>query len=95
MVGYGYIGLPDRGGNGPFAVLDPYDLLGVMSHAEHRRHELGATEASFEVALHNRTAVDHLLGRGYRMDAFMTMICSSEPFGSFDRYLFCAPGLIL
>jgi len=58
-------------------------------------NELGATEASFEVALHNRTAIDHLLGRGYQMDAFMTLICSSEPFGSFDRYLFCAPGLIL
>ena len=95
VMGYGYIGLPDRGGNGPFAVLDPPDLLGVMSHAERRRHELGATETSFEVALHNRTAVDHLLGRGYRMDVFMTLICSSEPFGSFDRYLFCAPALIL
>ena len=74
VVGYGYVGLPDRGGNGPFAALDPSDLLGVMSHAERRRHELGATEASFEVALHNRTAIDHLLGRGYRMDAFMTLI---------------------
>ena len=95
IVGYGYVGLPDRGGNGPFAVLDPSDLLGVVSHAERRRNELGATDASFEVALHNRTAVDYLLGRGYRMDAFMTLICSSEPFGSFDRYLFCAPGLIL
>ena len=95
VVGYGYVGLPDRGGNGPFAVLDPLDLPAVLSHAERRRHELGAAEASFEVALHNRIAVDHLLGRGYRMDGFMTLICSSEPFGRFEQYLFCAPALIL
>ncbi|HYI67079.1 MAG TPA: hypothetical protein VEW95_09165 [Candidatus Limnocylindrales bacterium] len=66
-----------------------------MSHAERRRHELGAPEAFFEVALHNRVAIDHLLGRGYRMDAFMTLLCSSQPFGRFEQYLFCAPGLIL
>ena len=95
VVGYGYVGLPDRGGNGPFAVLDASDLPAVMSHAERRRHELGADEASFEVALHNRNAIDHLLGRGYRMDTFMTLVCSSEPFGRFEQYLFCAPGLIL
>lgn len=95
MVGYGYVARPGRAGNGPFAVLEASDLPAVMSHAERRRHELGADETEFEVALHNRTAVDHLLGRGYRMDAFMTLVCSSEPFGRFDRYLFCAPALIL
>ena len=95
VVGYGYVALPQRGGNGPFAVLDQTDLAAVMTHAERRRHELGAPEAFFEVALHNRVAIDHLLGRGYRMDAFMTLLCSSEPFGRFEQYLFCAPGLIL
>jgi len=95
VVGYGYVSLPDRGGNGPFAVLDPADLPGLLSHVERRRHELGAEKTEFEVALHNRTAVEHLLGRGYRMDPFMTLVCSSEPFGRFDRYLFCGPALIL
>ena len=95
MVGYGYVARPGRAGNGPFVVLEASDLPAVMSHAERRRHELGADETEFEVALHNRTALDHLLGRGYRMDAFMTLVCSSEPFGRFDRYLFCAPALIL
>jgi GNAT superfamily N-acetyltransferase len=95
VVGYGYVARPGRAGNGPFAVLEASDLPAVMSHAERRRHELGADETEFEVALHNRTALDHLLGRGYRMDAFMTLVCSSEPFGRFDRYLFCAPALIL
>lgn len=95
VVGYGYVGLPDRAGNGPFAVLDPTDLPAVLSHVERRRHELGAEKTEFEVALHNRIAVEHLLGRGYRMDSFMTLFCSSEPFGRFDRYLFCGPALIL
>lgn len=95
VVGYGYVARPERGGNGPFAVLDQSDLPAVMSHAERRRHELGAPEAFFEVALHNRVAIDHLLGRGYRMDSFMILLCSSRPFGRFEQYLFCAPGLIL
>ena len=94
-VGYGYVGLPGTGGNGPFAVTDPSDLPAAMSHAEGRRHQLGAPETAFEVALHNEVAVGHLLGRGYRMDPFMTLLCSSEPFGRFDRYLFCGPALIL
>ena len=95
VVGYGYVSPPDRAGNGPFAVLDPMDLPAVMTHAERRRHELGAAETEFEVALHNRIAIDHLFARGYRMDTFTTLICSSEPFGRFEQYLFCAPALIL
>jgi GNAT superfamily N-acetyltransferase len=95
LVGYGYVARPDRSGNGPYAVLDPADLPAVLSHAERRRHELGATETEFEVALHNEVAIAHLLGRGYRMDTFMTLVCSSQPFGQFDRYLFCGPALIL
>jgi GNAT superfamily N-acetyltransferase len=94
-VGYGYVGRPDRWGNGPYAVLDPADLPAALTHAERRRHDLGAEEIEFEVALHNRGAVEHLLGRGYRMDPFMTLVCSSEPFGQFDRYVFCGPALIL
>jgi GNAT superfamily N-acetyltransferase len=95
VVGYGYVGRPGRSGNGPYAVLEPSDLPAAMLHAEGRRHELGAEETEFEVALHNEVAVEHLLGRGYRMDTFMTLVCSSEPFGSFDRYLCCGPALIL
>jgi GNAT superfamily N-acetyltransferase len=95
MVGYGYVALPERGGTGPFAVLDAVDLPAVLSHAERRRHQLGAEDASFEVPLHNRAAIDHLLGRGYRMDPFMTLVCSSAPFGNFDRYLMCGPALVL
>jgi len=95
VVGYGYVSLPGRAGNGPFAVLDASDLPAVMAHAERRRHDLGAEETEFEVALHNRIAIDHLLGRGYRIDTFLTLICSSEPFGRFEQYLFCAPALIL
>lgn len=95
VVGYGHVGLPDGGGNGPFAMLEPTDLPAALSHAERRRHELGAAETAFDVAMHNQVAVEHLLDRGYRMDPFLTLICSSEPFGTFDRYVFCAPALTL
>lgn len=95
VVGYGYVALPGRAGNGPFAVVEASDLPAVMAHAERRRHDLGADETEFEVALHNRVAIDHLLGRGYKMDTFLTLICSSKPFGRFEQYLFCAPALIL
>ena len=94
-VGYGYVARPDRSGSGPFAVLEPDDLPAAMLHAEGRRQELGAEETDFEVPLHNRAAIDHLLSRGYRMDNFMTLLCSSEPFGRFDRYVCCRPALIL
>ena len=76
-------------------LVEAINDLAVMAHAERRRHELGAAETAFEVALHNRAAVDHLLARGYRMDPFLTLVCSSAPFGRFDRYLFCSPALTL
>ena len=95
VVGYGYVGVGEGRGTGPFAVLEPADLPAVLSHAERRSQELGISECSFDIAMHNRAAVDHLLDRGYRMDPFLTLICSSQPFGQFDRYVFCAPAFTL
>jgi GNAT superfamily N-acetyltransferase len=94
-VGYGYVGRPDADGAGPFAVLDPTDLVPLLVHVEDRRHALGAPDAAFEVPLHNGVAAQHLLGRGYRIDPFFTYVCSDVPFGQFDRYLFCSPALVL
>jgi GNAT superfamily N-acetyltransferase len=95
VIGYGYVGLPDSAGSGPFAVLDTADLPTVMTHAESRRAELGAADLSFEVPLDNRLAIEHLLGRGYRMDQFQTLLLTSEPMRPLDGYLFTGPPLIM
>lgn len=95
IVGYGYVGLPGGAGSGPFAVLDPADLPAVMAHAESRRSELGASDIAFEVPLSSRVAVDHLLGRGYRMDQFLTLLLTSEPVRPLDGYVFTGPPLIM
>jgi GNAT superfamily N-acetyltransferase len=95
VVGYGYVGLPDGSGSGPFAVLDPADLPAAMAHAESRRAELGASDLSFEVPLNNGLAIDYLLARGYRMDQFLTLLLTSEPMRPLDGYLFTGPPLIL
>jgi GNAT superfamily N-acetyltransferase len=94
VIGYGYIGLPDGAGSGPFAVLDPADLPAAIAHAESRRVELGASDLAFEVPLDNRVALDFLLARGYRMDQFLTLLLASEPLRT-DGYLFTGPPLIL
>jgi GNAT superfamily N-acetyltransferase len=95
VVGYGYVGLPDGAGSGPFAMLDPADLPAALTHAESRRAALGATDVTFDVGLDNGTAVRHLLGRGYRMDQFQTLLLSSAPLGPLDGYAFTGPPLIL
>jgi GNAT superfamily N-acetyltransferase len=95
VAGYGYVGLPQGAGSGPFAATDAADLPALMAHAESRRAELGAADMAFDVALNNRAAITHLLARGYRMDQFQTLLLSSAPLGSLDGYLFTGPPLIL
>jgi GNAT superfamily N-acetyltransferase len=95
VAGYGYVGLPNGAGSGPFAATDPADLPALMAHAESRRAELGATDIAFDVALSNQLAMAHLLGRGYRIDQFQTLLLSSAPLGSLDGYVFTGPPLIL
>lgn len=85
-VGYGYLGVR----NGPFALLDPNDFPAVLAHAE---SEAAANGRDFgvEVPMVNRTAVDYLLGRGFRMDSFMAILMSDTPFGRFENYIATSP----
>lgn len=94
-VGYGYVGLPDGAGSGPFAVLEAADLPAAMAHAESRRLELGASDISFEVPLNSQLALGYLLARGYKMDQFLTLLLTSEPMRPLDGYLFTGPPLIM
>ncbi|MDQ2854457.1 MAG: hypothetical protein M3R32_06310 [Chloroflexota bacterium] len=43
----------------------------------------------------NEIAMRHLLGQGYRMDTFLTLLLSSRPFGQFDRFIGFGPPIVL
>jgi len=89
-VGYGYLG-PS---SGPFALLNDADFSAVLAHAETeaavRGHRFGV-----EVPLINRAAVDYLLARDYRMDAFFAHFMSDTSFGRFENYIPPSPPFFL
>ncbi|MFC1922606.1 GNAT family N-acetyltransferase [Chloroflexota bacterium] len=86
-VGYGYLGLR----NGPFALLDKADFPAVLAHAESQAHIQGRKEFGLEVPTINQVAVDYLLGRGFRMDAFMAVMMNDKPFARFKNYILTSP----
>lgn len=86
-VAYGYLGRF----MGPFAAYAAADLPGALAHAEAAWHAQGHTRIGFELPLINHTAVDYLLGRGYRLEDFFAFFMSSVPFGRFENYVFTSP----
>jgi GNAT superfamily N-acetyltransferase len=91
-VAMGFIG---QVGSGPVVALDPNDQTAVLLHLEGRAHALGREKLGFEVPSVNEVALRHLLGRGYRIDTFLTLLLSSRPFGQFDRFIGFAPPFVL
>jgi GNAT superfamily N-acetyltransferase len=92
FIGLGFIG---PSGTGPIAALDPADQAAILVHLEARAKALGRSEVSFEVPMINEVAMRHLLSRRYRMDAFLTLLLSSRPFGQFDRFMGFSPPFFL
>jgi len=93
IVGYGYAP-PIPGWGGPYAALDPADLPRLLADAETRAHRAGHPEVSFDVALTNRAAIDHLLGRGYQLQAFPMIFFADAELGQLDRYVFFSPSFL-
>lgn len=91
VAGYGYAGRR----NGPFALLDPADFPAVLAYAERRAWKQGREDFRLEVPTINRHALDYLIGRGFRMDSFITLIMSDEPFGRFENYIVTDPPFFL
>jgi GNAT superfamily N-acetyltransferase len=89
-VGYGYLG-PS---NGPFALIDASDFPAVLAHAE-REAAKNNREFGIEVPMINQTAVDYLLGRGFKMDWFLAIFMSDIPFGKFENYIVSSPPFFL
>jgi hypothetical protein len=85
-VGYGYVG----SSNGPFAMLDGDDFPAILAHAEREAVD-GGYEFGVEVPMINRTAVNYLLARGFRLDSFFAFVMSDAPFGKFENYIFTSP----
>ncbi len=90
-VGYGYVGLH----SGPFALLEARDFPCVLAHAETEAARQGRERFGVEVPMLNRAAVDHLLGRGFEIDAFFSLLMTDAPFGQFENYLLTSPPFFL
>ena len=86
-VGYGYVGKR----SGPFALLDAADFPAVLAHAETEAAAQGHTHFGMEVPMINRAAVDYLLARAFRVDAFIATLMQDQPFGRFENYVITSP----
>jgi GNAT superfamily N-acetyltransferase len=91
-VGYGFV---SERGFGPYLALDAAYMPAVLAQAETRAHQLGATNMYFILPGHNAHGMRHLLGRGFKIDPFITLFMSDRAFGQFDRYAIFTPQLIL
>lgn len=87
VVGYGYL----AAGTGPVALLETRDFPAVMAHAERAALARGDSEVGFEIPMINRAAVEYLLARKYKLDAFYTFFMSDAEFGKFENYVFTSP----
>jgi GNAT superfamily N-acetyltransferase len=90
LVGYGYVGR-DSGRCGPFLAADAADLIPMLADAEARAVRAGVESVGFWVPLSNVTAVQHLLGRGYRLDRFLAALFADRPIDGLDRYVVTSP----
>ena len=93
VVGSAFLG--KRGAIGPVAASHPDHLPAILDHVERRAAELEIEEVALEVPMVNEVAMRHLLGRGFKMDTFLTLLMSNRPFGQFDRFLGLSPPFVL
>jgi GNAT superfamily N-acetyltransferase len=93
VVGSAFLG--PRGAIGPVAASHPDHLPAILDHVERRAAELEIEEVALEVPMVNEVAMRHLLGRGFKMDTFLTLLMSNRPFGQFDRFLGLSPPFVL
>lgn len=91
-AGYAFIHLR---GVGPIAASDPGDLPAILDTVLRRCVEIGVETVSFEVPMSNGIALRHLLGRGLRIDPFLTLLLSNREFGQMDRYISYSPPIFL
>ena len=91
-IGYAFV---SRGGVGPIGALDPADLPPILDEVLRRASLAGLETVTFEVPMSNGVALRHLLGRGLRIDPFLTILLSNRDFGRMDRYVANSPPIFL
>lgn len=75
-VGYGYVSFH----SGPFALLDEADFPRVLAHAENVAAAQGLESFGVDVPMLNRTAIDYLFGRGFKLSPFFCFyMCDAHP----------------
>ena len=90
-VGYAHLGKS----TGPIALLDPADFPAVLARAETEAAERGDADFGMSLPLVNKSAVDHLLGRGFQLEPFTVLLFSNQPFGRFESYVISSPDFFL
>jgi hypothetical protein len=90
-VGYGYVAQL----SGPFVAIDPAAMTGLLAYAEQTAYMLDLAEFGLDVPMHNHTAVDYLLGRGYRLSPFFCHLLCDDPGLDVRRQLLMAPMIAL
>ncbi len=89
-VAYAYHPARPSWGN-PIAALDPADLPVLLADAETAAAAAGHDTLTFDLPLVARTAIDHLLARGFRVDPFLMLFFTDGPIDGLDRYVLTSP----
>ena len=90
LAGYGYAS--EAGRVGPIAVRDADLLAPVLAHVLEAIVPRGAS--SVWLAGTADAALATTLGAGLRIEGFPALLCWSEPFADFARYIPISPGLL-
>ena len=90
-MGYGYLGVR----NGSFALQEADDFPAVLAHAESQAAAQGRREFGLELPMVNQAAVDHLLGRGFKLHSFVAIMMNDQPFIKFENYILASPPFFL
>jgi hypothetical protein len=91
-VGFGCF---SEAGQGPIVALEPDDQQAILLHFETLAQSRGMETLSFQVPSINVVVMNHLLERGYEIDAPPGLLMSSREFGRFDRFVPFAPAIVL
>jgi GNAT superfamily N-acetyltransferase len=90
VAGYGYH--PSRPGwGGPYAAMYDTDLPAMLAEGEAAAAARGHETITFDLPMNARSAIDHLLDRGFRVDPFVMLFFTDGPTDGLDRYVLTSP----
>ena len=67
------------------------DLPAMLAEGEAAAAARGHDTITFDLPMSARAAVDHLLGRGFRVDPFVMLLFTDGPIDGLDRYVLTSP----